>query len=255
VAIVGANGAGKSTLARLLAGIPRPPRGVVFVNGEDAATVPAARLAQDVGYVFQYPEHQFVGQTVLDDVAYGPRRAGLPEPEALARACTLLDDFGLRHLEAAHPFTLSHGEQRRLSVASMLVLGQSLLLLDEPTFGQDQRNATMLLDKLAALASGGRTIVLVSHDMRLVAGRAQRVLVMSDGSLIFDGSPSDLFANRALLSRAALWPPPLWELSERLGLTRPLLDVRAAADALGPERTTSNGSVRTGEAVSPGGTG
>ena len=84
----------------------------------------------------------------------------------------MLDDFGLLRLGPAHPFTLSHGEQRRLSVASMLVLGQRLLLLDEPTFGQDQRNATMLLDKLEALAAAGRAIVVVSHDMRLVAERA-----------------------------------------------------------------------------------
>jgi energy-coupling factor transport system ATP-binding protein len=252
VAVVGANGAGKSTLARLLAGIPRPPSGAVFVNGEDAAAIPSARLAQDVGYVFQYPEHQFVGQTVLDDVAYGPRRAGLPESEALARARALLDDFGLRHLEAAHPFTLSHGEQRRLSVASMLVLGQSLLLLDEPTFGQDQRNATMLLDKLEALADAGRTIVAISHDMRLVAERAHRVLVMANGALTFDGTPTDLFANRSLLDRASLRQPPLWELSERLGLATPLLDLRSVVV---PTSSTANGRVQAGEAVRPGGPG
>jgi energy-coupling factor transport system ATP-binding protein len=104
----------------------------------------------------------------------------------------------------------------------MLILGQRLLLLDEPTFGQDQRNATMLLDKLEALAVSGRAIVAVSHDMRLVAERAQRVLVLVDGSLAFDGAPADLFADGDLLARARLTPPPLWELSARLGLLRPL---------------------------------
>jgi energy-coupling factor transport system ATP-binding protein len=222
VAVVGANGAGKSTLARLIAGIVRPPAGAVLVNGRDVSAVRTGALARDVGYVFQYPEHQFVGQTVLDDVAYGLRRAGVAEKEAVARANAMLDDFGLSRLGPAHPFTLSHGEQRRLSVASMLVLGQRLLLLDEPTFGQDQRNATMLLDKLEALAASGRAIVAVSHDMRLVAERAQRVLVLVDGSLVFDGPPADLFADADLLARARLTPPPLWELSARLGLLRPL---------------------------------
>jgi energy-coupling factor transport system ATP-binding protein len=113
----------------------------------------------------------------------------------------------------------------------MLVLGQRLLLLDEPTFGQDQRNASMLLDKLEALAAGGRAIVVVSHDMRLVAERCQRVLVLVDGALAFDGPPADLFANEALLARAHLVPPPLWVLSRQLGLPLPLdLNGRSAGD-------------------------
>jgi len=237
VAIVGANGAGKSTLARLIASIVRPPRGTIEVAGRDVSQVPSAELARSVGYVFQYPEHQFVGRTVLDDVAHGPRRAGNSEGEAIALSEAMLDDFGLLRLGPAHPFTLSHGEQRRLSVASMLVLGQQMLLLDEPTFGQDQRNATMLLDKLEALAAEGRAIVAVSHDMRLVAERAQRVLVMVDGTLAFDGPPARLFADRALLRRARLVPPPLWDLGQRLGLSRPIVQpgsVRVGSGGAGP---------------------
>jgi energy-coupling factor transport system ATP-binding protein len=239
VAVVGANGTGKSTLARLIAGIIRPPRGAVMVDGHDSAATPPAALAREVGYVFQYPEHQFVGQTVLDDVAYGPRRAGLPERDAVDLAGAMLDDFGLLRLARAHPFTLSHGEQRRLSVASMLVLGQKLLLLDEPTFGQDQRNATMLLDKLTALAEAGRAIVMISHDMRLVAERAQRVLVLVDGALELDGPPEELFADDALLARAHLGLPPLWELSRRLGLAAPLDTI----DAWQPERAVAQAEV------------
>jgi energy-coupling factor transport system ATP-binding protein len=184
--------------------------------------------------VFQYPEHQFVAETALDDVAYGPRRAGRPEPEVVDLASAMLDDFGLLRLARAHPFTLSHGEQRRLSVASMLVLGQKLLLLDEPTFGQDQRNATMLVDKLEALADGGRAIVVISHDMRLVAERARRVLVLVDGTLAFDGLPADLFADEALLARARLALPPLWDLSRRLGLQTPV----AISDQIGRDATS-----------------
>jgi energy-coupling factor transport system ATP-binding protein len=232
VAIVGANGAGKSTLARLIAGIVPAPPGAIFVQGRDVADRPPRELGRDVGYVFQYPEHQFVGQTVADDVAYGPRRAGLSEADARARANAMLDDFGLLRLAAAHPFTLSHGEQRRLSVASMLVLGQRLLILDEPTFGQDQKNAAMLLDKLERLAADGRAIVVVTHDMRLVAERARRVLVLVDGSPAFDGPPAELFADRALVERAHLVEPPLWELSRRLGLAVPLRDPEDAASRL-----------------------
>jgi energy-coupling factor transport system ATP-binding protein len=192
------------------------------VAGQDVASTSPAGLASAVGYVFQYPEHQFVAETALDDVAYGPRRSGRPEAEVVDLASAMLDDFGLLKLAKAHPFTLSHGEQRRLSVASMLVLGQRLLLLDEPTFGQDQRNATMLVDKLEALANSGRAIVVISHDMRLVAERARRVLVLVDGALAFDGPPTELFADAALLARAHLALPPLWDLSRRIGLPKPI---------------------------------
>ena len=243
----GGKGAGKSTLARLLGGIIRPPRDAVRLRGRDVAAIPPADLARDVGYVFQYPEHQFVGQTVLDDVAYGPRRLRMPEAAALARARALLADFGLSRLEEAHPFTLSHGEQRRLSVASMLVLGQAILLLDEPTYGQDRRNATMLLDQLEALAARGRTLVVVSHDMRMVAERARRVLVVADGALIFDGPPARLFADEALLRRARLTAPPLWELSRRLGLSSPLVRVDDLL-AGGPDAEALAGGIAGGMA-------
>jgi energy-coupling factor transport system ATP-binding protein len=222
-AVVGANGAGKSTLARQLVRILTPPPGRVRLQGADLARLSANHIARTVGYVFQYPEHQFVGRSVLDDVAFGLRRAGLPEDEALSRAQAMLGDFGLGALALAHPYSLSHGEQRRLSVASMLVLGQQGLLLDEPTFGQDRRNAHLLLDKLQVLAGQGRAIVAITHDMRLVAEQAQRVVSMAAGRIVFDGTPRQLFADSQLLSRTGLRPPPIAELGQRLGLARPLL--------------------------------
>jgi energy-coupling factor transport system ATP-binding protein len=171
-----------------------------------------------VGYVFQYPEHQFVGRSAIEDVAFGLRRAGWTQEAAGERAHAMLEEFGLGVLAEAHPYTLSHGEQRRLSVAAMLVLGQQVLILDEPTFGQDRRNSDLLLDKLAELAQAGRCIVAITHDMRLVAERAQRVIAMADGMVIFDGSPRDLFANEPILHRARLKPPALWQLAQRLSI-------------------------------------
>jgi energy-coupling factor transport system ATP-binding protein len=231
-AVAGANGAGKSTLARACVGILRPPPGSVRVAGQDASAVRPQDTARRVGYVFQYPEHQFVGRSLLEDVALGPRRAGLSEAEANRLAMAMLEQFGLAHLAAAHPYSLSHGEQRRLSVASMLVLGQAGLFLDEPTFGQDRRNAYRLLDQLDGLAAGGKAIVAITHDMRLVAEAAGRVLVMLDGRLRFDGTPQDLFTDRELLERARLSPPPLWELSHSLELPAPLVRTRDVLERL-----------------------
>jgi energy-coupling factor transport system ATP-binding protein len=224
-AIVGPNGAGKSTLARQMVHILQPPVDTVFLRQTDVRHLSVANVARAVGYVFQYPEHQFVASSVIEDVAFGLRRARVPEADALRMAHALLVEFGLERLAEAHPYSLSYGEQRRLSVAAMLAVGQQALFLDEPTFGQDRRNAFSLLDKLGTLADDGRAIVAITHDMRLVAERARRAIVMLAGRVIFDGTPLELFADSALLSRAGLRRPPIAEVGQRLGLTSPLLHV------------------------------
>jgi energy-coupling factor transporter ATP-binding protein EcfA2 len=238
-AVVGANGAGKTTLARHLVKILRPPSRCVRLLGVDLAELTAAQVARQVGYVFQYPEHQFVGRSVIDDVAFGLLRAGLPESQALYRAQAMLEEFGLADVALAHPFSISHGEQRRLSVAAMLALGQRGLFLDEPTFGQDRRNAHLLLGKLTALAGAGKAIIAITHDMRLVAEGADRAIAMSDGRIIFDGLPAKLFSDAAVLRQARLRPPPLTEVGQHLALTRPLLRISDVVDALRPVNTAA----------------
>ena len=224
-AIVGPNGAGKSTLARQLVHILQPPLDSVYLRQTDVRRLRPVDVSKQVGYVFQYPEHQFVGGSVIEDVAFGLRRSRVPEADVLRIAHQLLAEFGLERLAEAHPYSLSYGEQRRLSVAAMLAVGQEALFLDEPTFGQDRRNALSLLDKLGALAEDGRAIVAITHDMRLVAERARRALVMLDGQVIFDGPPLELFGDSALISRAGLRRPPIGEVGARLGLTSPLLRI------------------------------
>jgi energy-coupling factor transport system ATP-binding protein len=236
-AVVGANGAGKSTLARNVVRILEPPTGRVRLNGTDVNHMRLADVTQHVGYVFQYPEHQFIGRSLLEDVAFGLRRAGRVEAEAKRLAQSMLDSFGLAHLAAEHPYSVSHGEQRRLSVAAMLVLDQPALFVDEPTFGQDRRNSLLLLDRLSSLAQAGRCIVAITHDMRMVAEAAQRVIIMIEGRIAFDGSQRAMFRDAGLMQRARLRPPPLWELSQRLGLPEPFVrvaDLVAACRGLQP---------------------
>jgi energy-coupling factor transport system ATP-binding protein len=241
-AIVGANGAGKSTLARHFVRILRPPPGCMWLAGNDVSRLTAAEVARSVGYVFQYPEHQFIGRSVLDDVAFGLRRAGASPAEANRAAQALLEEFGLERVAQAHPFALSHGEQRRLSVAAMLALGQQGLFLDEPTFGQDRRNAYLLFRKMRSLADEGRAVVPITHDMRLVAEVAQRAIVMSAGRILFDGPPAVLFSHADLLSEAALRPPPITALGQRLGLSEPVLAVEQLARLLAPMEKMAVGS-------------
>jgi energy-coupling factor transport system ATP-binding protein len=186
VAITGPNGSGKSTLALLLGGLLRPSTGAV-VAGEALATGhgreplwrwPARRLVGAIGSVFQDPEHQFLARTVVEELRIGPLRLGLGPAEATRRADELLERLHLAHLAQANPFTLSGGEGRRLSVATALAAAPPVLVLDEPTFGQDRRTWIELLDLLASLRDEGRAVCVVSHDpafVRLLADRVVRL--------------------------------------------------------------------------------
>jgi energy-coupling factor transport system ATP-binding protein len=133
----------------------------------------------------------------------------------------MLDEFGLGALGPASPFALSHGEKRRLSVAAMLILGQRILVLDEPTFGQDQKNTAALMAKLAALNQAGRTIVLITHDIRLVLEHAEQAAVLIEGAVAYIGPPERIFADQELLSRGRLIAPPMVDLSGRLARLDP----------------------------------
>jgi energy-coupling factor transport system ATP-binding protein len=187
LAIVGPNGSGKSTLALMLAGLLPPRRGRVLAGEslhaghghEQIATWPAAVLARRVGTVFQDPEHQFLAASVRDELLLGPRRVGLDEAAAARRADELLERLHLRHLAAANPFTLSGGEKRRLSVATALATAPALLVLDEPTFGQDRRTWSELLDLLAALRDGGRGICFATHDRPFAGALADRAVTLA----------------------------------------------------------------------------
>ncbi|MDO8506517.1 MAG: ABC transporter ATP-binding protein, partial [Candidatus Limnocylindria bacterium] len=181
VALSGPNGSGKSTLALLLAGLLRPARGEARLGDDDAWRLPARRLVSRVGTVFQDPEHQFVTGRADDELAIGPRRAGRSEAEARRIAGELLERLHLTHLAAANPFTLSGGEQRRLSVATALATSPALLVLDEPTFGQDRRTYAELVDLLAEHRDAGGGLVFATHDRELVSGLADRTIELRAG--------------------------------------------------------------------------
>jgi energy-coupling factor transport system ATP-binding protein len=229
-AIVGPNGAGKSTLARHLIGMIRPARRTIHLFGRDLRDLRSAELTNTVGYVFQNPEHQFVAATVYDEVAFGLHRQNLDEATIRATVETLLEEFGLAVLAKANPFALSHGEKRRLSVASMLILEPRILVLDEPTFGQDRKNTEILLDKLNELKQRGRTIVIITHDLQLVAQHVEQVAVLVDGTLRFAGPTEDLFADPNLMGLGPGGVPPLLDLSRRLARRDPTFPSAATVD-------------------------
>ncbi len=185
VALVGPNGSGKSTLARLLVGLLRPDHGAVDLGGAAPARLPAAELARRAGFVFQEPERQFLAQTVAEEVALGlTDRERERVPELLDRLALPLDAFGSRS-----PYRLSGGEQRRLSLACVLVRRPSVLVLDEPTFGQDRLGYEGLLGILREHLDHGACLIAATHDRRFVDDVATRVIELDDGWIAADGPP------------------------------------------------------------------
>jgi len=191
------------------------------LSGALDATSGTVTRAGRSAYVFQYPEHQFVGRTVIDDVRTTLRARGLAPDVVERRAAELLGRAGLRALGEANPFSLSHGQKRRLSVATALAADPDLLILDEPTFGQDERNNGLLLETLDALRADGRAVVAITHDLGLVADHATRVIALERGRLVFDGLPGALFAQDELMVRCSLVRPPVAEAFRIAAAARP----------------------------------
>jgi energy-coupling factor transporter ATP-binding protein EcfA2 len=220
VALLGQNGSGKTTLARALIGINRVERGTVYLGDRDISDLGPREISAEIGYVFQNPDHQFVTDQIDEEVAYGLKVRGYAEDFIARRVDEVLDIVDLARYRHRSPFNLSLGERRRLSVATMLVLEPRLLVLDEPTIGQDHERAQhlmRLMDRLRERYS--TTILMITHDVRLVAEWADRAIALRAGGIAFDGTPDVLFAQAGLLKESALLPPPIFEVSRALAET------------------------------------
>ncbi len=217
VAIIGANGSGKSTLVNNLVGLLRPDRGQIVIDGHDTRETRVSDLVSDIGYVFQNPDHQLFANTVEDELRFSLRVRNLPEGEAERRITDTLDIVGLEHLRDRHPFSFSRGQRQNLAVATALIHDPKLILLDEPTTGQDRRNLSGLLGMLSRLNQQGNTTIMITHDMDIVAAYATRVIVMADGEIIFDGHPEDVFYDQfEALAKLNLRPPTIVDFCRRL---------------------------------------
>ncbi len=215
VAILGPNGAGKSTLLRHAIGLLRPQRGRVLVDGADARGATVARLARTVGYVFQSPAHMLFAPTVREELTFGPRNLGTEPAAAAAAVPAALAQVGLAGYEERAPLALSFGQQKRLSIAAVLSMRPRVLVLDEPTAGQDHGSTRALMQAIGGLSSLQAT-VLITHDVDLAVSYATRIVLMRDGRIEADGPPEQVLADRALLERCRILPTSLLELNLRL---------------------------------------
>jgi energy-coupling factor transport system ATP-binding protein len=218
VAVVGRNGSGKTTLVKHVNALLAPSAGRVELDGVDVATLALEQVARRVGYVFQDPDHQLFAATVAEEVAFGPTNLGLPAEEVRRRVYEALEAVGLEARDE-DPFLLDKGARQRLAVAAVLAMGPDVLVLDEPTTGLDHREQRRMLELLRRLHAGGRTIVVVTHTPWVVAEHAERVLLLDDGRLRYDGPVRPFFADPALMAAASFRPPNVTRLGQAFGVT------------------------------------
>jgi energy-coupling factor transport system ATP-binding protein len=234
VAIVGQNGSGKTTLVRHLNGLLRPTEGRVLVDDTDAATLTVAQLAARVGLVFQDPDRQVFAGSVRSEVEFGPRNLGRSGQSLAGAVNAALEATGLEGEERTNPYDLGLARRKLLALASVLAMGTTVLVLDEPTTGQDARGVARVQGIVDAVAAEGRTVIAISHDMRFVAESFERVVVMRDGRVIGDAAPAEAFGHDAweALASTYLEPPLAARIGHRLGLGRTPTDA-ALMDAIG----------------------
>jgi len=245
LAIVGRNGAGKSTLARLLVGLLRPQSGALELFGQPASKWKVQDLANRIALVFQNPEHQFLTDTVADEIGYSLLARGVTDPAERAKAIQeTLELLGLSAYAQIHPFALPAGMKRRLGVATMLVCRPQVLLVDEPTYGQDKQMTQTLMAIMEDIRRQGIAVVMITHDMRLVQEYAGRVVVMSAGRVCYDGDPAGLFDRDDVLEAANLCPTLLHQLIGKLRSAGVVVqgEMRNTADFLGAIANATTGA-------------
>ena len=218
VSIVGRNGAGKSTLSKLICGFETPDAGEIFLNGKPLAEENIRRRAQHIGYVMQNPNQMISKTMIYDEVALGLQRSGLTEEQIREKVDATLRVCGLYPFRNWPISALSFGQKKRVTIASVLVLDPELILLDEPTAGQDFRHYTDIMEFLRGLNARGVTVVMITHDMHLMLEYTRRALVFCDGRLIADRTAAAVLCDPALVEQAALKETSLYTLANRCGI-------------------------------------
>lgn len=221
VAFVGTNGAGKSTTMRLMNGLLKPDTGQVLIDGVPTSDLRTSELARRVGFLFQNPDSQICCNTVREELLFGFKALGLDGPDADSRVDAIVEEFAFDPDD--DPFLLNRGARQLLALASIVVLAPPVVVLDEPTTGLDYRECVKVMDIIRRIHERGTTVVMVCHDMEVVADYAARCIVMSGGEVVDDAPTFDVLRNRETLERASLVPPQIVELSLELGREMPHL--------------------------------
>lgn len=227
IAIIGENGAGKTTLIKHFNGILKPTKGEVYVNDLNTKKASVAELSREVGIVFQNPDSQLFCETVEEEIAFGLKNFGFKEDVVSNRVSWALNLLDLSKYRDTSPFMLSGGERKRVALAAILAWDPKIIVLDEPTIGQDYAQKDRLRQFVVQLNSQGRTVIMVTHDVEFVAECNPRVIVMSNGRIIADGPAGKILTDQGTLSKASIIPPQMTQLFDRLS------ELNLAQDVIG----------------------
>lgn len=219
IALIGQNGSGKTTLSKNLNGLYKPTRGKIIVDGLNSKQGSITQMVRRVGYVFQNPDHQLFNNNCWDEIAYGPRNIQLPEEEVKERVEEAIQVVGLPDsYRQEHPFFLSKGLRQRVAIASILALRPQVIIVDEPTTGQDARQSLEIMDFLKRLNDElDHTVIIITHDMPIVGQYARRVIAMGQGRVMADGSTAEVFTQSDVLEQTFLKPPQITQLAQAAG--------------------------------------
>ncbi len=208
IAVLGPNGAGKTTLVKHAIGLLKPRRGTVLIEGRDTRTLSVAQIAHTLGYVFQSPSHMLFAPTVQEELAFGPKNLGFDREAIAAGVARAVDIVNLKGMEDYPPLALSFGQQKRVSIAAILAMNSKILVMDEPTAGQDYANYMAFMDSILQMP-GFQAILFITHDLDLAICYANRVILMHDGQIAGDGRPEEVLSDTDLLYRCRLVPTSL----------------------------------------------
>lgn len=233
LAVVGQNGSGKTTLMKHLNGLLKPHEGRVLVSGMDTRERSIAELSRVVGYVYQDPSAQLFERTVRDEIAFGTRNQKMPAAEVAERVEETAEQLKITHLLGQNPFLLSQWERQRVALAAIMAMRPRVLVLDEPTTGQDFRRAQEIMALCVAMRQRGTTVIMVTHDMDLVARYAERVVVLKHGAVLADGPVREILFQVDVLEQSSLEPPQMARLGRALGVPFAFLTVEEATAGIG----------------------
>ncbi|MGB9853475.1 MAG: energy-coupling factor ABC transporter ATP-binding protein [Candidatus Bathyarchaeales archaeon] len=235
VAIMGENGAGKTTLVKHFNGLLKPTKGKVLVDGVETTKVSVATLARKVGFVFQNPDHQLFSETVEEEIAFALKNFGFSSDIIEKRVTWALHLLGLTQYRKTSPFMLSGGERKRVALASVLAWDPEILILDEPTIGQDYQQKEKLRQFILQMKEQGKTVVIVTHDVEFVAECNPRVLLMHGGKIVADGEAVKVLTTPETLTQASIVPPQIAQIFIQLsdlGFPKEVIGVYEARELL-----------------------
>lgn len=218
VAIVGQNGAGKTTTVKLMNGLLRPTQGKVLLDGRETSTMTTAKISKHIGYVFQNPDDQIFQDTIEKEIAFGPKNQKLAKAVIQQRVREAAELCGLSDVLKEHPYNLPYSKRKFITIAAVIATDPEVMILDEPTAGQDRESIALLGELIKALTAKNKTVITITHDMEFVVNEFQRVLVFANKQLRQEGTPREIFWNEELLTSSALKQPYICQLAKAMGL-------------------------------------